>query len=79
MHSENVEVIANYGIITEAEVVQTNVTVEILYNKGYLNLWNHSDSLSVFKVQNFHFHSPSEHTVDGLHYDLELHIVHQDS
>jgi len=22
-----------------------------------------------------HFHSPSEHTVDGQHYDLELHFV----
>jgi carbonic anhydrase len=24
----------------------------------------------------FHFHSPSEHTIDGKEYDLELHIVH---
>ena len=25
----------------------------------------------------FHFHSPSEHTFDGKHYELELHIVHK--
>ena len=25
-----------------------------------------------------HFHSPSEHTVDGKNYDLELHMVHTD-
>ena len=25
-----------------------------------------------------HFHSPSEHTVDGKNYDLELHMVHKD-
>lgn len=25
-----------------------------------------------------HFHSPSEHTVDGKNYDLELHMVHSD-
>ena len=25
----------------------------------------------------FHFHSPSEHTIDGREFDLELHIVHK--
>lgn len=25
---------------------------------------------------NFHFHAPSEHTINGVQYDLELHIVH---
>lgn len=25
----------------------------------------------------FHFHSPSEHTIDGRQFDLELHIVHK--
>ncbi len=26
----------------------------------------------------FHFHSPSEHTINGRQFDLELHIVHGD-
>ena len=25
----------------------------------------------------FHFHSPSEHTIDNREFDLELHIVHK--
>ena len=25
----------------------------------------------------FHYHAPSEHTIDGYSYDLELHIVHK--
>ena len=25
----------------------------------------------------FHFHSPSEHTINGIHTDLEMHVVHQ--
>jgi carbonic anhydrase len=25
----------------------------------------------------FHFHSPSEHTLDGKQYPLEVHFVHQ--
>lgn len=31
-----------------------------------------------FLPQQFHFHSPSEHTVNGKHHDLEMHIVNSD-
>jgi carbonic anhydrase len=30
-----------------------------------------------FELRQFHFHSPSEHTVDGGHYAMEVHLVHQ--
>jgi len=30
----------------------------------------------VYALDQFHFHSPSEHTLDGNHYDLEAHMVH---
>jgi carbonic anhydrase len=30
-----------------------------------------------FVLQQFHFHSPSEHTVDGEHSAMEMHLVHQ--
>ena len=29
-----------------------------------------------FTPLNFHFHSPSDHTINGKSYDLEMHIVH---
>jgi len=29
-----------------------------------------------YKLAQFHFHSPSENTVDGRHYDMEMHLVH---
>ena len=32
----------------------------------------------VFDSVQFHFHSPSEHIVDGSLYDLEMHLVHKD-
>jgi len=32
---------------------------------------------SKFRPTGLHFHYPSEHTVDGKHYDLELHIGHK--
>ena len=31
-----------------------------------------------FDLVQFHFHAPSEHTVDGTHAAAELHLVHQD-
>ena len=30
-----------------------------------------------YEVVQMHFHSPSEHTVDGNYYALELHLVHE--
>ena len=30
----------------------------------------------VFEVRQFQFHAPSEHTVDGMRYPLEMHFVH---
>lgn len=32
-----------------------------------------------YQAQQFHFHSPSEHTVDGVLMDLEMHTVHYDT
>ena len=32
---------------------------------------------TLFKPIQFHFHSPSEHTIDGRHYDLEMHFYHE--
>ena|SRR5689334_10607849 len=32
-----------------------------------------------YNLLQFHFHSPSEHTIAGEHYPLEVHLVHMDS
>ncbi|KAK8516748.1 hypothetical protein V6N13_080848 [Hibiscus sabdariffa] len=32
---------------------------------------------TVYRVQNIHWHSPSEHTFDGVRFPLEVHIVHR--
>lgn len=30
-----------------------------------------------FDLEQFHFHHPSEHTLDGVHFPLEIHFVHK--
>jgi len=43
-----------------------------------MNLWDHDNNHRVYVPHQFHFHSPSEHTVDGFYMDLEMHIVTYD-
>jgi len=40
--------------------------------------WGADGSMSLFDMLQFHFHAPSEHTIDGKGFDLELHIVHKE-
>jgi carbonic anhydrase len=49
---------------SDADVITTNVAD---YQTGEIDNWN---------LAQFHFHWLSEHTVDGDHYDLEVHFVH---
>merc|ERR1712113_568343 len=30
----------------------------------------------VYKLQHFHFHTPSEHTIDAKQHEMEMHLVH---
>jgi carbonic anhydrase len=46
------------------------------YTDGEMELTFDSGMTSLFKPANFHFHAPSEHTIDGQSYDLEVHFVH---
>lgn len=46
-------------------------------NAGEFQIDFADGSKSLFTPLQFHFHAPSEHTVDGKLYDMEMHIVHQ--
>ena len=45
-------------------------------NGGTLDLLNGDDEHGEFQPLQFHFHAPSEHTVEGYHYPAEVHFVH---
>jgi carbonic anhydrase len=71
---------------TPMEVENTGHVVEVVYPAGStLRLGQLSSSSSnslpqasdEFQLLQFHFHAPSEHTINGKHADLEVHLVHQ--
>jgi carbonic anhydrase len=77
---------------TAFEVENTGHVIEVMYETGSsLSFASRSNGIGVCTLQaaessadsyqlvQFHFHAPSEHTIDGNSYDLELHLVHQNS
>ena len=51
----------------------TGHTIQVTYPKGS---WIEIDGTKYHLLQ-FHFHAPSEHTVAGHLYDMEMHLVHE--
>ena len=57
------------------DIFNNGHTVEFSYAEGSaLNLNGES-----FELLQFHFHTDSEHTVNGNHFPMECHLVHQNS
>ena len=52
-------------------------SVYVPMTDGEFHLQFADGSKSIFEPLQFHFHAPSEHSVDGNLYDLEVHFVHQ--
>jgi len=56
-----------------ADAINNGHTIQVNYSEG--------DVLSIgeeqFQLLQYHFHSPSEHTVAGRHYPMEMHLVHK--
>jgi carbonic anhydrase len=57
----------------QADVVNNGHTVQVNYPKG--------STLTVdgqtYELLQYHFHSPSEHTLQGRHFPMEMHLVHK--
>src|SRR5258708_3358574 len=48
-------------------------TIQVNYDAGSSIVYNEIE----YKLVQFHFHHPSEHTIDGKEFAMELHFVHQ--
>ena len=61
-----------YNMLTPSTIVNNGHTVQV-------NMWSGGE-ITVddikFKLKQFHFHTPSENTVNGKSYPLEAHFVH---
>ena len=64
----------NYAAVP-ATVVNTGHTIQANVKRGNFISVNGAE----FQLMQFHFHHRSEHTVNGTAYDMELHLVNQDS
>ena len=54
------------------DVIDNGHTIQINYDKGEtFEIGNES-----YELRQYHFHSPSEHTINGRHYPMEMHLVH---
>ena len=56
-----------------ADEINNGHTIQVNYSEG--------DTLTIgdttYELIQFHFHSPSEHTVKGMYYPMEMHFVHK--
>jgi len=64
----------HYGS-TKTHIINNGHTVQFNVEKGHTVELNGKS----YELLQFHFHAPSEHTIDGAHYPLEVHWVHRHS
>lgn len=56
-------------------MINTGHTIKIDHNEP--SVLRYSDGSGEFNLFQFHFHSPSEHTIDEARYDMEIHFIHR--
>ena len=60
--------------VTPLEILNNGHTVQVDYAPGS---WTRA-ALAEYQLLQFHFHTPSEHTVGGKPFPMEAHFVHKD-
>ncbi|KNC47483.1 carbonic anhydrase [Thecamonas trahens ATCC 50062] len=68
-----------YGSASGLEVENKGHTIQVSYNASTMFRIESTALGATRKVLQLHFHTPSEHTVNGMHYPLEMHVVHADA
>mmetsp|Transcript_47466 Transcript_47466/g.34745 ORF Transcript_47466/g.34745 Transcript_47466/m.34745 type:complete len:108 (-) Transcript_47466:375-698(-) len=57
-----------------ANKTNTGATIRIGLGNNFFNTWTASDEHGFYYFNEMVFHSPSEHTMDGKHFDVEMQI-----
>ena len=55
------------------ELINNGHTIEVTPQEGSTISYEGK----VYRLKQFHFHTPSEHTINGQHFPMEIHLVHQ--
>jgi carbonic anhydrase len=55
------------------DIIDNGHTIQVTVDEG--STFTFGDKS--YNLKQFHFHTPSEHTVDGKHMPMEMHLVHQ--
>lgn len=55
------------------DIIDNGHTIQVSVDEG--STFTFGDK--AFSLKQFHFHTPSEHTIDGQHMPMEMHLVHQ--
>jgi carbonic anhydrase len=55
------------------EIIDNGHTIQVTVDEG--STFTFGDK--TYNLKQFHFHTPSEHTIDGQHAPMEMHMVHQ--
>lgn len=58
---------------TKIKIVNNGHSVQVNYDGGSYMLVDGTR----YDLLQFHFHAPSEHTINGRHYPMEMHLVHK--
>ena len=61
-----------YNMLSAADIINNGHTVQV-------NLWSGGEIIldgEQFTLKQFHFHTPSENTINGKNFPLEVHLVH---
>ena len=66
-------IIYEYHWTTSINIRNNGHTIEVAYPEGS---WIEIDGTR-YQLLQFHFHAPSEHTVAGKPFDMEMHLVHK--
>lgn len=67
------DIATSFGTST-TEIVNKDHSIKFFYNSGSTSTINGI----TYNLKQFHFHTGSEHTVDGVRSPMEAHLVHQD-
>jgi carbonic anhydrase len=63
----------SYTATTNDEVVNTGTTIQV-NTQGSLKI-----GTTQYKLLQYHFHTPSEESINGIHFGMNVHLVHQDA